>query len=408
VSAAAAVPAAGAGATSQLTASLRLRELPRRSQRIVVKLWSRKTGRARYIARLTIKRSGKVRLQYLRQSRSGKVRTLGRSRTLLPRITQGVPYTIDYRTTGRKRVTLSTRMWQSSDTAGARWMTRRDRSRTRLRSAGRDGMSVRASRGVQKPILAATPGTGSGVRAPGPTPAPAGSWWVPAKGTSWQWQLTGTLDTSVDAAVFDIDGEDNSAKTVAALHAAGRKVICYLSAGSWEDWRTDADAFPASVTGKTLDGWPDEKWLDIRALDILLPIMDARIAACAAKGFDAVEPDNVDGYTNNTGFPLTAADQATYNKAIAELAHSHGLGVALKNNPDQAAELEPHFDFAIVEECARYNECNKYTPFTKAGKAVLHVEYTGTLDSFCPTTTALGFSSMRKELDLTAWRNPCP
>ena len=241
-----------------------------------------------------------------------------------------------------------------------------------------------------------------------PVAGASGSWWVPAKGTSWQWQLTGTVDTSVDAAVFDIDGDDASAALVSALHAKGRKVICYFSAGSWEDYRSDASDFPNSVTGKTLDGWPDEKWLDIRALDVLLPIMDKRIATCKNKGFDAVEPDNVDGYTNATGFPLTAAHQATYNRALADLAHKHGLGVALKNDPEQVATLQPYFDFAVVEECARYNECAMYKPFTDAGKAVLHVEYRGTLDSFCPTTTALGFSSMLKTLNLTAWRNPCP
>ncbi len=249
---------------------------------------------------------------------------------------------------------------------------------------------------------------------PAPTPSTstatpvAGGWWGPEPGTSWQWQLTGTVDTTVQAAVFDIDGEDASASLVSALHAQGRKVICYFSAGSWEDWRSDASQFPSSVTGKTLDGWPDEKWLDIRQHSVLLPIMEARIADCAAKGFDAVEPDNVDGYTNSTGFPLTAADQAAYNRALADLAHKHGMGVALKNDPEQAAGLEPYFDFSVAEECARYEECDAYAPFTSNGKAVLHVEYTGSLDSFCPTTAALGFSSMLKKLDLDAWRKPCP
>ena len=86
-----------------------------------------------------------------------------------------------------------------------------------------------------------------------------GSWWSPAKGTSWQWQLTGTIDTSVDAAVFDVDGEDVSAATVSALHAKGAKVICYFSAGACENCRSDASSFPSSVKGKALDGWADEK-----------------------------------------------------------------------------------------------------------------------------------------------------
>ena len=62
----------------------------------------------------------------------------------------------------------------------------------------------------------------------------------------------------------------------------------------------------------------------------------------------------------------------------------------------------------MAEECARYNECDAYSPFAAAGKAVLHVEYSGSLSSFCPGTKALGFSSMLKKLDLDAWRSPCP
>ncbi len=214
--------------------------------------------------------------------------------------------------------------------------------------------------------------------------APTSTWWAPAKGTSWQVQFAGTLDTSVNAAVFDLDGVDTTAASVGALHAKGAKVICYFSAGSWEDWRSDAQSFPASVQGKGLDGWPGEKWLDVRQLSILLPIMERRILDCKAKGFDAVDPDNVDGYTQDSGFQISAADQIAYNKGLADLAHKHGLGIGLKNDPDQVKALEPFFDFSIAEECAKYNECNAYAPFTTAGKAVLHIEYSGTLSLLLP------------------------
>jgi hypothetical protein len=220
--------------------------------------------------------------------------------------------------------------------------------------------------------------------------------------------LSGTVDTTVNSPVFDIDGEQNTAATVAALHAKGAKVICYFDAGAWENYRTDAASFPESVKGSTVGGWPDEKWLDIRALDILIPLMEKRVQDCKSKGFDAVEPDLMDGYTNKTGFPLTYADQIKYNTALAQLGHKYGFGVALKNDPEQAADLSQVLDFAVVEECAQYQECDSYAPFTKAGKAVLHVEYQGTLTSFCPTTKALGFSSMLKKLALDSWRSVCP
>lgn len=70
--------------------------------------------------------------------------------------------------------------------------------------------------------------------------------------------------------------------------------------------------------------------------------------------------------------------------------------------------LEPSFDFAVVEECFTYGECDAYLPFIRSGKAVLHVDDEGSLDGFCPTTTSLGFSSMKKRVSLDAWRQVCP
>ena len=169
----------------------------------------------------------------------------------------------------------------------------------------------------------------------------ANSVWVPALNTSWQWQLTGTVDQSVNVQMFDIDGFDNTAATVAALHAKGARVVCYFSAGSSEDWRPDYASFPASVKGRALDGWAGEKWLDIRNLAVLGPIMQARMDMCKSKGFDAIEPDNIDGYSNNTSFPLTAQDQINYNRFLAEQAHLRGMSIALKNDNDQAAALLP-------------------------------------------------------------------
>jgi hypothetical protein len=234
------------------------------------------------------------------------------------------------------------------------------------------------------------------------------SWWVPTVGTQWQWQLHGQIDTAVDVPVYDVDLFDVDRAVVEELHAAGRKVICYLSAGSQEDWRPDADRFPAAVIGKELDRWPGERWLDVRQLDALEPIMANRMDTCRAKGFDAVEPDNVDGYVNESGFPLTADDQLRYNRMLARLAHERGLGVALKNDLGQVENLVVDFDFAVNEECVAYDECQELMPFIRAGKTVLHVEYSLPLSEICPVTRPLSFSSMRKPLDLTAPREPCP
>ncbi|KOX37426.1 MULTISPECIES: endo alpha-1,4 polygalactosaminidase [unclassified Streptomyces] len=242
--------------------------------------------------------------------------------------------------------------------------------------------------------------------APPPDAKRAEERWRPKPGLAWQWQLSGRLDPAVDVPVYDIDGFDHPASAVEDLHARGRKVICYLSTGAWEDFRPDADRFPKALLGRG-NGWKGERWLDVRRTDVLGPLMAERLDMCRDKGFDAVEPDNMDGYKNRTGFPLTAADQLRYNRLIARLAHERGLAVGLKNDLDQIPELLPDFDFAVNEQCAQYDECDRLTPFVKAGKAVFHVEYELTTDRFCPRSRRLGLSSMLKKYELGVWRRPC-
>ncbi|WP_329341521.1 endo alpha-1,4 polygalactosaminidase [Streptomyces sp. NBC_01352] len=235
---------------------------------------------------------------------------------------------------------------------------------------------------------------------------PSGARWQPRPGLAWQWQLSGRIDTSVDVPVYDIDGFDQSKSTVAALHREDRKVICYLSTGAWEDWRPDAGKFPKSVLGRG-NGWEGERWLDIRRTDVLEPLMAARVDMCREKGFDAVEPDNMDGYRNRTGFPLKAADQLRYNRLIAKLAHDRGLAVGLKNDLDQIPELVDDFDFAVNEQCAQYDQCADLLPFITAGKAVFHVEYELPTGRFCAESRSLKLSSMLKKYELGVWRRAC-
>ncbi|MGW3123862.1 endo alpha-1,4 polygalactosaminidase [Streptomyces sp. NPDC001107] len=239
-----------------------------------------------------------------------------------------------------------------------------------------------------------------------PDSEPSGGRWQPRPGVAWQWQLSGHVDTSVDVPVYDIDGFDQPRTTVATLHGKGRKVICYLSTGAWEDWRPDAKKFPKSVLGKG-NGWKGERWLDIRRTDVLEPLMAARFDMCRKKGFDAVEPDNMDGYKNTTGFPLKAADQLRYNRLIAKLAHERGMAVGLKNDLDQIPQLVGDFDFAVNEQCAQYGECADMKPFIKAGKAVFHVEYELPTSRFCAESRRLKLSSMLKKYELGVWRRAC-
>ncbi|MFJ3923819.1 endo alpha-1,4 polygalactosaminidase [Streptomyces sp. NPDC090022] len=252
----------------------------------------------------------------------------------------------------------------------------------------------------------AGPGEGDDPTGPAPSPRAPGERWQPRPGTAWQWQLSGKLDLSVKVPVYDVDGFTTTRAQVAKLKAAGRDVICYLSTGAWEDFRPDADAFPQELLGRS-NGWKGERWLDIRRTDLLEPLMAARLDMCRDKGFDAVEPDNMDGYRNTTGFPLNADDQLRYNRLIARLAHDRGLAVGLKNDLDQIPQLVGDFDFAVNEQCAQYGECDKLAPFVAAGKAVFHVEYELGTERFCAASRRLGLSSLEKKYELGAWRRPC-
>jgi hypothetical protein len=266
--------------------------------------------------------------------------------------------------------------------------------------------------------------------APGPPAGPAGPWWTPSSSAPlpMQWLLDGPLSvnnpvqmglqdmsgaTLSAPAVYDLDGETTSKATVDALHATGKYVICYVDAGTYEQSRSDASKFQAispPIYGSAVSGWPGEFWLDIHRVADLAPIMQARFQDCKAKGFDGVEPDNIDGYSNSTGFSLTSADQITYNRALADWAHGMGLSIGLKNDLDQASQLVGNFDWALNEQCYEYSECGSLKAFTQAGKAVWIAEYKdygSQWASVCADSQANHFNTARYALQLNAGRQPC-
>lgn len=238
--------------------------------------------------------------------------------------------------------------------------------------------------------------------------------WVPVAGERWQWQLSSVPTVSQRNAMqaagvkaYDIDGFETPASVVTDIHNRGMGAVCYLSVGSAEVYRPDYNQFPSFVKGRKVQGWNGEYWLDIRRLDILGPIMTARFQMCKDKGFNAVEPDLMDGAFNRTGFPLTAADQLNYNLWVADTVHSLGLTVVHKAVPELVPQMVDHFDWALNEECAEYDECDAYQPYRDQGKAVWHVEYTLSKTQFCPYDIAHGWSGMKKTYDLTGSYDPC-
>lgn len=282
---------------------------------------------------------------------------------------------------------------------------------------------------------------------PQPCDTAAGACWTPPLQARWQYQLeakrrrnpeTGGINVDVchkpftggpcvTPDVFDIDlyvdtnltGEGvfvvNTA-AVDAIHARGKRAICYLSAGDVETFRPDYQAFVDfdAQCGHCLIGepfsrtFPDEFWANVNndqgQQDFMLQMVGQRVAACAAAGFDGVELDVVDAWAQGsavTGWEISAATQLEYNQRLANLVHSYGLTVALKNDLGQLAELLPYFDYAINEQCFQYDECfadpgSGYAAWVAAGKAVFQVEYRRSPRRFCALANAAGFNAIRK------------
>jgi hypothetical protein len=244
------------------------------------------------------------------------------------------------------------------------------------------------------------------------------TYWQPKAGISWQIEIDSpltTAQTTEDYAVFDIDLFDNDATTIAALHSNSRKVICYFSAGSYENWRPDASNFTSADYGNALDGWPGEYWLDTNCPNVR-NIMTARLQLAVTKGCDGVDPDNVDAYDNNNGLGLTQADAVNYVQFLATTAHSLGLAVGLKNALEIVPQVIADVDYAVNEQCVQYSECDGETAFITAGKPVFHIEYPDSAPNVDATTKATicdapntqGFSTLLKEMSLNDWAEACP
>jgi hypothetical protein len=256
--------------------------------------------------------------------------------------------------------------------------------------------------------------SGSSSGSSGGPPPEAGAVWQPAATAPihFHWMIGGftTADilTGQDGqVVYDIDGEGASASDVAAIHAAGAIAVCYVDVGTLEMGRSDYSEFPASVIGPAVQGWPGENWLLVTAANqsIILPLMKARFQNwCLAKGFDAIEPDNLDGWTNISN--ITETDNVAYDLAVGKLANALPLSIGLKNvmtdlDASQYPSFLAEFQWALNEQCYEYSECDTYTAagsFLPAGKAVFDVEYN--VSPTCSNADSAHINAQLTDLDL--------
>ncbi|MGA2447513.1 MAG: endo alpha-1,4 polygalactosaminidase [Polyangiaceae bacterium] len=246
------------------------------------------------------------------------------------------------------------------------------------------------------------------------TPIDGGSIWTPssAEPIHFHWMIGGFSEADIlpnqnGPVVYDIDGENSTAADVAAIHAAGAVAVCYVDVGTLEQGRSDYAQFPSSVVGPADQGWTGENWLLVTAANqsIILPLMEARFRNwCQAKGFDAVEPDNLDAWTNISG--ITQADNVSYDLAIGKAVHALQLSVGLKNvltdvSGSDFSNFVSAFDWALNEQCYENSECDAYTQagsFIPSGKAVWDVEYNVAPD--CAQANQARLNAQLTDLDL--------
>ena len=272
---------------------------------------------------------------------------------------------------------------------------------------------------------------------PPPAGAAAAKWWVPPLGNQpWQWELDhplrltnasdmGTRDKLPDGkpapapVIYDIDGIINPASTVAALHAMGKHVVCYVEVGAAGNYYSAADEGisttyydqlrAAGEFGNKVPGYP-EYYLNITSPETVSIIESMIKRQCATKGFDAVETDIDEEYRDGSGFPLTKAIEEKYMTTLADYMHGLGLGWWIKNPDDTgdsyATDMYPLADAVLTEQCNQYSTCGLLSAYV-GHKAVFNAEYSLKTSVFCPKDDARGFNGAKFNVALTGIRDPC-
>jgi len=263
-------------------------------------------------------------------------------------------------------------------------------------------VALSACKGTDGDLLRTRPDAGTADTAVTPRPRPEAL-------SSWQIQLSGTLDTSLDVRIYVIDLDTPSA-IIRDLHAAGRIVVCYFSAGTAESFRDDARRFPSASLGQPVADYPDERWIDPRNATVHA-IMADRIAKAANAGCDGIQPSGLAGFAADTGLAFTRADQLEYDRWLAGAVHAGGLSIGFVEIDARLAEdLLADFDWNVAWRCIDAG-CPSAAAFVAAGKPALVVEYGDETRAaaVCPAAKSLGMSAVvKRTAELDAYRAGCP
>jgi Glycoside-hydrolase family GH114 len=247
---------------------------------------------------------------------------------------------------------------------------------------------------VELPASGEAGESGSGA-AGSPSGEPGETPYVPAESARWLARLDGAVDIGDEADFFYLDAEQQQPEDLAELRRQGRHYLCYLSVGSFEAFRDDADQFPEAAIGNPLSSFPSERWLDIRDATVR-ELMAARIERLAALGCAGVPPSSLAAHTEDSGFALTASDALDYARWVAERLHAAGMSAGLIGPGSLTSELWPSFDFGLAIGCVAGSQCAEYDVFRQSGRPVFYVELGGAEDApeLCNAAKQLGFDAI--------------
>jgi hypothetical protein len=259
-----------------------------------------------------------------------------------------------------------------------------------------------ACTGTEGTLVVRHDGAGGAAAAAAGAPATAENPYVPPANVRWRVQLDGAVDIQQVADFFYLDPEQQGADELASLRAQSRPYLCYLSAGSLEPFRDDADEFPASAVGNALENFPREHWLDVRD-SAVRGLMAKRVTALAAFGCAGVPPSSLSVHAADTGFDLSLTDALDYARWLAERIHAAGMSAGLTGPSALTNELWPTFDFGLAIACVNGSACSEYAPFQSAKKTVLHLEVGDEMDApaVCNAAKALGFDALVSDAGFT-------
>ncbi|GAB2608573.1 hypothetical protein Aab01nite_60880 [Paractinoplanes abujensis] len=254
-------------------------------------------------------------------------------------------------------------------------------------------------------VVAAGLGVAHAATRPAPVTPQAATWAPPPANAGFDYQIGSPYQPPAGVKVVSRD--------YTAAVAAGLYNICYVNA-----FQTQADAAAKrwwetnhpSVLLRDSKGKPvvDPDWNEY-LLDFstaakraeLTQVVGGWISTCASKGFQGVEPDNLDSYSRSGG-RLKKADALAYAASLAAYAHGKKLAIGQKNTADlSAAESRTAgFDFAVAEECGEWDECDAYT--STYGNNVVVIEYTA--NGFGKACKQFGsrLSIVLRDVDVTA------